>query len=174
MSSNPWIQHVRSFAKQHGVSYMCAASMPECSKSYKEGNNATTKTKAITAPVPTKTRARAIAAVKTLTSPPKMAPTPAPAIVPTTVPAKVAAATPVVKTKTTNAKTKLFNVKTKYQKLVKNVSPEYADYFHYTDGEHDIMNKIKLLQKGIKFDKYADSKTLWGLAAGPAYSRGLS
>jgi hypothetical protein len=153
---------------------MCAATDPNCSKSYKEGKTPTTKTKAIAAVVPTKTRARAIAAVKTLTSPPKMAPTPAPAIAPTAVPAKVTATTPVVKTKTTKDKTKLFNVKAKYQKLVKHVSPEYADYFHYTDGEHDILNKIALLKKGIQFDKNADSKTLWGLTGGPAYSGKLS
>ena len=36
MSSNPWIDHVRAFAKQHNLSYMCAATDPNCSKSYKE------------------------------------------------------------------------------------------------------------------------------------------
>ena len=50
MSNNPWIQHVREYAKQHGLSYMCAATDPNCSKAYKEGKTPTTKTKTVTAP----------------------------------------------------------------------------------------------------------------------------
>ena len=53
--SNKWIDHIKSFAKQHGLSYGCALSDPNCSKSYKEGKTTTTKTKAITAPVVAKT-----------------------------------------------------------------------------------------------------------------------
>ena len=157
MSGNPWIDHVRAYAKQHGISYMCAVSDPNCSKSYKEKQ----KPKAITSPVPTKappTKARAMAAVKTLTSPPKTAPAPAPVIVPTTTPAKVTATTPAVKTKP------IFNVKTKYLKLVKNLPPEYADYFLKNDSEQDILDKIKLLKSGVKSDKYLQSKDLWRLA----------
>ena len=51
MSNNSWVNHVREFAKQHNLTYMCAASTPECSKSYKEKQ----KPKAITAPVVAKT-----------------------------------------------------------------------------------------------------------------------
>ena len=54
MSNNSWVNHVREFAKQHNLTYMCAASTPECSKSYKEGKTPATKTKAITALVPAK------------------------------------------------------------------------------------------------------------------------
>jgi hypothetical protein len=55
MSSNKWVEHVKAYAKQHGLSYMCAATDPNCSKSYKEGKTPTTKTKAITASVVAKT-----------------------------------------------------------------------------------------------------------------------
>ena len=51
MSNNKWTEHVRSYAKQHGLSYGCALSDPNCSKSYKEKQ----KPKAITAPVVAKT-----------------------------------------------------------------------------------------------------------------------
>ena len=56
MSSNPWIQHVRAFAKERGLSYMCAATDPNCSKSYKEGKNTktTTTTAKTLAPAPAK------------------------------------------------------------------------------------------------------------------------
>ena len=32
--SNPWIEHVRKFAKDNEVSYACAISMSECKESY--------------------------------------------------------------------------------------------------------------------------------------------
>ena len=54
MSSNKWVEHVKAYAKQHGLSYMRAATEPNCSKSYKEGKPPATKTKAITALVPAK------------------------------------------------------------------------------------------------------------------------
>ena len=57
-----WIDHIKSYAKQHGLSYGCALSDPNCSKTYKEKNNTTVKTKPIAKPM---------AAVKTLTSAPK-------------------------------------------------------------------------------------------------------
>ena len=50
MSGNPWIDHVRAYAKQHGISYMCAVSDPNCSKSYKEKQ----KPKSLTTPVSAK------------------------------------------------------------------------------------------------------------------------
>lgn len=31
---NPWVEHVRAFAKRRGVSYMCASSMPDCREEY--------------------------------------------------------------------------------------------------------------------------------------------
>ena len=34
-SSNPWIQHVKSFAKQHGITYWKALKSPQCKSSYK-------------------------------------------------------------------------------------------------------------------------------------------
>ena len=45
MSSNKWTEHVRAYAKQHGLSYMCAATDPNCSKSYKEGEHPLQKLK---------------------------------------------------------------------------------------------------------------------------------
>ena len=45
MSSNKWVDHIKAFAKQNGLSYGCALSDPNCSKTYKEKQNATTKTK---------------------------------------------------------------------------------------------------------------------------------
>ena len=44
--SNTWINHIKSYAKQHGLSYACALTDPNCSKSYKEKQ----KRKAITTP----------------------------------------------------------------------------------------------------------------------------
>ena len=32
---NPWIQHVKSFAKQHGITYWKALKSPQCKSSYK-------------------------------------------------------------------------------------------------------------------------------------------
>ena len=32
--SNPWITHVKEFAKRNNVSYGCAISMPECKNNY--------------------------------------------------------------------------------------------------------------------------------------------
>ena len=32
--SNPWIEHVKDFAKRNNVSYGCAISMSECKSSY--------------------------------------------------------------------------------------------------------------------------------------------
>lgn len=32
--SNPWIQHVKSFASRHGIAYGCAISDPKCKVSY--------------------------------------------------------------------------------------------------------------------------------------------
>jgi len=32
--SNPWIQHVKSFAKQHGITYWKALKSPQCKSSY--------------------------------------------------------------------------------------------------------------------------------------------
>ena len=57
MSNNKWVEHVKAYAKQHGLSYMRAATEPNCSKTYKEKQNPTTKTKAITAPAAAKTAA---------------------------------------------------------------------------------------------------------------------
>ena len=34
-TSNPWIQHVKSFAKQHGITYWKALKSPQCKSSYK-------------------------------------------------------------------------------------------------------------------------------------------
>ena len=33
---NAWVLHVKQFAKEHGLHYGCALSMPECSTSYKK------------------------------------------------------------------------------------------------------------------------------------------
>jgi hypothetical protein len=33
---NPWIQHIKQYAKESGKSYGCALSDPECKSSYKE------------------------------------------------------------------------------------------------------------------------------------------
>ena len=145
MSSNPWILHVKAYAKEKGLSYMCAATDPNCSKSYKEGKNATTKTKAITAPVPTKTRARAIAAVKTLPSPPKMAPTPAPAKAPPPPPMP-------------NSGYIRSNRSNKH--LLRKLPKEWLEYFNKGDYDNSRSQKIRLLQDGIKFDKNINHKEL--------------
>ena len=34
-TSNPWIQHVKAFAKQHGITYWKALKSPQCKSSYK-------------------------------------------------------------------------------------------------------------------------------------------
>jgi len=39
MSSNPWIQHVKKYAKDNGISYSCAIS--EASKTYKKKGSKT-------------------------------------------------------------------------------------------------------------------------------------
>ena len=57
MSNNSWVNHVREFAKQNNLTYMCAASTPECSKSYKEKQ----KPKAITAPASAPAVAKTVA-----------------------------------------------------------------------------------------------------------------
>jgi len=32
--ANKWIEHVKSYAKTHGISYACAVSNPKCKSSY--------------------------------------------------------------------------------------------------------------------------------------------
>ncbi len=32
---NPWVEHIRAFAKKHGLAYGCALSNPQCRASYK-------------------------------------------------------------------------------------------------------------------------------------------
>jgi hypothetical protein len=32
---NPWVEHIKSFAKQNNLSYGCALSNPKCKQSYK-------------------------------------------------------------------------------------------------------------------------------------------
>jgi len=34
--SNPWVLHVKDYAKKNDLSYMCAMSQPECKASYKK------------------------------------------------------------------------------------------------------------------------------------------
>ncbi len=34
MPGNPWVEHVKQFSRQKGVSYGCAVSDPECKASY--------------------------------------------------------------------------------------------------------------------------------------------
>ena len=67
MSNNSWVNHVREFAKQHNLTYMCAASTPECSKSYKEKQ----KPKAITAPASAAASAPVVAKAVAKTVAPK-------------------------------------------------------------------------------------------------------
>jgi hypothetical protein len=35
--ANKWVEHVRKWSADHGVSYMCATSMPACKEDYKKG-----------------------------------------------------------------------------------------------------------------------------------------
>ena len=35
--ANSWVEHVRKWSADHGVSYMCATSMPACKEAYKKG-----------------------------------------------------------------------------------------------------------------------------------------
>jgi len=35
LKSNPWIQHIKAFAKSHGISYWKALKSPQCKSSYK-------------------------------------------------------------------------------------------------------------------------------------------
>ena len=32
---NPWVTHIKAYAKKHGLAYGCALSNPECRASYK-------------------------------------------------------------------------------------------------------------------------------------------
>ena len=43
---NKWVEHVRQFAKENGLSYGCALSMPECKASYQASKKATPKPRA--------------------------------------------------------------------------------------------------------------------------------
>ena len=36
MPSNPWVEHVKKFARDHGVAYGCAIADPRCKNSYKK------------------------------------------------------------------------------------------------------------------------------------------
>ena len=44
--SNPWVEHVRKFAKENGITYMCAIS--EASKTYKKSKDEPTRKKSET------------------------------------------------------------------------------------------------------------------------------
>ena len=33
---NPWVEHVKNFASQNGISYGCALSTPECREEYQQ------------------------------------------------------------------------------------------------------------------------------------------
>jgi hypothetical protein len=33
---NPWVEHVRNYARDHNMTYFCALSQPECKTSYKK------------------------------------------------------------------------------------------------------------------------------------------
>lgn len=35
--ANKWVEHVRKWSAENGVTYMCATSMPECKEAYKKG-----------------------------------------------------------------------------------------------------------------------------------------
>jgi len=41
--SNPWVNHVRNFAKTHNISYGCAISNPDCKSSYHKIGTSTKK-----------------------------------------------------------------------------------------------------------------------------------
>jgi len=43
--ANAWIEHVRKWSKDNGVSYMCAISKPECKAAYKGGKAPSGKSK---------------------------------------------------------------------------------------------------------------------------------
>ena len=43
--ANPWVAHVRAFAKSRGLSYMCAATEPECKSSYQARKDAVMRSK---------------------------------------------------------------------------------------------------------------------------------
>ncbi len=34
---NPWIEHIKKFAKEHNITYAAALSDPKCKESYKSG-----------------------------------------------------------------------------------------------------------------------------------------
>jgi len=36
---NKWVEHVKSYARKHNLSYGCAISEPNCKKSYHDGKN---------------------------------------------------------------------------------------------------------------------------------------
>ena len=38
--ANSWVEHVRKYAKDHSLSYMCAATEPDCKSSYKARKDA--------------------------------------------------------------------------------------------------------------------------------------
>ena len=44
--TNLWIEHVKKFSKENGLSYGCALSMPECKASYQASKKATPKPRA--------------------------------------------------------------------------------------------------------------------------------
>ena len=134
--SNPWIQHVKSFAQQHGISYACAVSTPACSKSYKEKNGVVEKTKP---------KAKPMAAVKTLTT--------APRIVPTPTPAKAAPPPP-----PPNSGYLSTNRSNKH--LLKQLPKEWLQYFNKFDSDNTRILKIALLKDGVKFDKYISVRDL--------------
>ena len=165
MSSDPWVDHVRAFAKQHNLTYMCAASTPECSKSYKKKQNAKTKTKAITAPVNIKTRARPMAAVKTLTTAPKIVPkiTPTPAPPPALV--KTAKANVSKTAKATVSKTAPPKTKGPLpQNIMKEIPPEFHDHFSRKENKIDRDMRIDLIKRGIyKPDNYLEGRQLQDL-----------
>jgi hypothetical protein len=47
MSNNPWIQHVKKYATENNVSYMCAVSLPECKAAYYNKSSTDSKVKYI-------------------------------------------------------------------------------------------------------------------------------
>jgi len=70
---NKWVEHVRSYAKKHGLSYGCAVSDPNCKKSYHDGKDVP----------PLETPMRTSRVIKaTPPKPPAPAPAPAPAKTP--------------------------------------------------------------------------------------------
>jgi len=138
--SNTWIDHIKSYAQQHGLSYGCALSDPNCSKSYKEKQNPTTQTKPNAA-----AKARAIAAVKTLTSAPKTLATPAPAKAPP----------PPPKPNSGYLSTNRSN-----KHLLRKLPKEWKEYFNKGDYDYTRSQKIELLKDGVKFDKNINHREL--------------